>query len=123
VLVELGVVQHQAGLLSTVVGLYGDPLAGEFQASVNQALWLGNAADVGVWLSPSAGSLVGRLVALADDGAVADEATLAILSRPAEPEERGDLVRFLADRGGDRPAAIAELVWALVASVEFRFNH
>lgn len=123
VLVELGIVQRQAGLLSTVAGLYGDPLTGEFQASVNQALWLGNAPDVVARLAPSDGSLVGRLVALADDGAVADEATLAILSRPAEPEERDELVRFLADRGGDRPAAIAELAWALLASAEFRFNH
>ncbi|MFM7521659.1 MAG: DUF1549 domain-containing protein [Planctomycetota bacterium] len=123
VLVELGAVSQQAGLVNTVAGLYGDPLAGEFQASVNQALWLGNAPDVANRLAPSGGSLVGRLVALADDTAVADEATLAILSRPAEPAERDDLVRFLADRGGDRPAAIAELVWALLASAEFRFNH
>jgi hypothetical protein len=30
---------------------------------------------------------------------------------------------FLAGRPGDRPAALQDLAWALLASAEFRFNH
>ncbi|NBV45569.1 MAG: DUF1549 domain-containing protein [Planctomycetia bacterium] len=120
---ELGIVQQQAGFLGAVAGLYGDPLAGDFQASVNQALWLGNAPDLAGQLQPGGDGLVARLVALADDGVLADDVFLAVLSRPSDATDRADVAAALAGRADDRAAAIAEVVWATLASAEFRFNH
>ena len=38
-------------------------------------------------------------------------------------EERKEVAEFLAARPADRPAALQDLVWAIVTSAEFRFNH
>jgi hypothetical protein len=46
-----------------------------------------------------------------------------VLSRPAEDEERTFLVRWVEEHKKDRPRACSELVWALMTSAEFRFNH
>jgi hypothetical protein len=97
-LVELGAVEQKAGLLGTVAGLYGDPLAGEFQASVNQALWLGNGPDLTAQLQATGGTLVERLAALTDDAAVADELFIGVLSRPPDAAEAADVVGLLAGR-------------------------
>lgn len=121
-LVELAVVQDKGAVLGTVAGLYGDPAAGDFQASVNQALWMGNGPDVATALAASGGTLSERLLALGD-AAVADELFVAVLSRPPDAAETAEVVARLKDRADDRAAAIAELVWGALASVEFRFNH
>jgi hypothetical protein len=46
-----------------------------------------------------------------------------VLSRPADAADRADVAAALAGRADDRAAAIAEVVWAALASAEFRFNH
>jgi hypothetical protein len=51
-----------------------------------------------------------------------DEAYWVLFSRPATDAEAAELGRFL-QQSGDRPTACADLVWALAASAEFRFNH
>ena len=53
----------------------------------------------------------------------ADMAVRAVLSRPAQPEEIKVLGDYLRRRE-DRPvAAVQQMVWALLTSAEFRFNH
>lgn len=121
--VEVQTVQHASGFLSTVAGLYGDPLASDFQTSVNQALWLGNSPEITGWLKPAGQNLAARLTALTDDGALADEAFLTVFSRLPGADEKADVAAALAGREADRPVAIAELVWAMLSSNEFRFNH
>ena len=121
--VELQTLQQASGFLSTVAGLYSDPLATDFQTSVNQALWIGNSPDVAGTLRPGGENLAARLLALADDGAVADEAFLTVFARHPGAEEKADVATALAGRADDRAVAIAELLWAMLASNEFRFNH
>ena len=121
--VELQTIQQAAGFLTTVAGLYSDPLATDFQTSVNQALWIGNSPDVAGSLRPGGENLAARLLALADDGAVADEAFLTVFSRPPGADEKADVAAALAGRADDRAVAIAELLWAMLSSTEFRFNH
>ena len=121
--VELQTIQQAAGFLTTVAGLYSDPLATDFQTSVNQALWIGNSPDVAGSLKPGGENLAARLLALADDGAVADEAFLTVFSRHPGVDEKADIAAALAGRGDDRAVAIAELLWAMLSSTEFRFNH
>ena len=121
--VELQTIQQVAGYLATVAGLYSDPLATDFQTSVNQALWIGNSPDVAGTLRPGGENLAARLLALADDGAVADEAFLTVFARHPGAEEKADVAAALAGRADDRAVAIAELLWAMLSSNEFRFNH
>ncbi|REJ91936.1 MAG: hypothetical protein DWQ29_05200, partial [Planctomycetota bacterium] len=51
------------------------------------------------------------------------ELYLAVLSRMPTADEVSDATNYLASRPDDRPAAAQELVWGLLTSVEFRFNH
>lgn len=90
-------------------------------ATLGQALFLKNGAVVRGLTAPRPGNLADRLAKLTDD-TVADELFLAVLTRPATADERTDVAAALAG-AANRPAALGELVWALVASAEFRFNH
>ena len=93
------------------------------EPTVHQALFLSNGHQIQAWLAPSAGSLVGRLAALADPAAIADELYLSLYTRRPSGDERAEVARYLADRGKERVPALRELAWALLASTEFRFNH
>jgi hypothetical protein len=67
--------------------------------------------------------LIGRLIAIADPAQVVDTAVLAVLSRPATVEERHLLGDYLARRADRKAEACRQMVWALLAGAEFRFNH
>lgn len=121
--IERVLLEKVGGLQGTFVSLYGDPLLEGFQASLGQALYLGNAPQVAGELKPAGENLAARLLAIDDAAAVADEACLAVFSRPADEGERADIAAFLTERTSDRPEAIGELIWALLASNEFRFHH
>jgi hypothetical protein len=66
---------------------------------------------------------VDRLNRLAEPAAVAEELYLSVLTRLPAAEEIREVSDYLKGRTADRPAALAELAWALLASAEFRFNH
>jgi hypothetical protein len=93
-----------------------------FDARLDQALFLANGPLVRSWLVPRAGNLTFRLEKLKGD-ALADELYLSVLTRLPEAEERKEVAVFLATSKGERTAALQDLVWALLASAEFRFNH
>jgi hypothetical protein len=46
-----------------------------------------------------------------------------VLSRTPTEQETADVTAYLAGRTEDRAAAARELVWSLITSAEFRFNH
>ena len=100
----------------------GQPQDGFF-ATVDQALFLSNAGRVRGWLTPSGGNLADRLNKLEDPKAFAEELYLSVLTRrPSEPEV-AHVNQFLQKRAKDRVSAIGEMIWALLTSTEFRFNH
>ncbi len=94
-----------------------------FQATMNQALFVSNDPLVRNWLAPRAGNLLDRLGKLTKDEEIADELYLSILTRPPTADERREVADYLKDRPADRPGALKDLAWALLASAEFRFNH
>ncbi|MGE3819696.1 MAG: DUF1549 domain-containing protein [Isosphaeraceae bacterium] len=111
-----------------------DPFVRQFAASagqpqdgveptVHQALFLSNGEPIQSWLAPSGDRLVGRLEKLTDPSALAEELYLSLYTRRPTAEEREAVAAYLATRAAERPAALKELVWALLASTEFRFNH
>lgn len=112
------------GNVAPFVRTYGSTAGqpeGEFQASLDQALFLANSGTIVNWLSPRNGNLIDRLVKT-DDAQVAQQLYLAVFTRPPTAEEE-QLVAAHLKESQDRTKALQELAWALVASAEFRFNH
>ena len=101
----------------------GQPEGQSFQATLDQALLLRNGGTLRNWLAPRAGDLADRLGKLTDDRALADELFLSVLTRLPTEDERQTVSLCLKERPKERPAALQDLAWALVNSVEFRFNH
>ncbi len=106
---------------SILGGKAGD--AGEnFSATLDQTLFLKYGGAVRGLLPPRTGNLADRLSKITNPDAVADELFAAVLSRRPTADEMRDVGDTLRS-AKDRQATINELVWALVASAEFRFNH
>jgi hypothetical protein len=100
-----------------------DKPSDRFQSSAGEALFLSNNPDVQQLFAPAGKNLVARLLAVNDNQELVTRAVWALLSRPPEAEEKSYLVSWLNSHGPDRAKACADLVWALAASAEFRFNH
>jgi hypothetical protein len=111
-----------APFVKTFGGQPGHPQQG-FQATLDQALFVANGSTIRGWLAPRAGNLTDRLLRLKDSKVVADELYLSILTRSPASEETEEVAKYLVGRDKDRPAALQDMAWALLASAEFRFNH
>ncbi len=122
-LVQMEMLGQFRGTNAEFVRQYGGLLGEEFQATVNQALFFGNGATIDAWLKPAGDNLVARLGKIEDTRALADEMSWAVFSRGSLENEQRAVSEYLKDRKDDRAAAIAEMVWALLSSSEFRFNH
>lgn len=95
----------------------------KFAPTVKGALFVLNDDEVLGWLRPADGNLVARLAALEDPAQLAQELYLAVLSRPATPEEVQEVTSYLGDATDRRVERIGHLAWALLASAEFSVNH
>ncbi len=100
----------------------GGEFADNFSATLDQTLFLKYGPAVRGLLPPRPGNLSDRLSKLSNPDSLADELFLAVLSRLPTDEERNDVAEVLK-KSTDRQKTINELVWALLASAEFRFNH
>ncbi len=94
-----------------------------FQATVHQALFLANGGLLAGWLNPGGGNLTERLSKLSDPAAVADELYLSVFTRRPTPDEAAEVAEYWQTAEADRAAAAREMVWSLLTSSEFRFNH
>lgn len=101
----------------------GQPEDQGFDATIDQTLLLRNGALIRGWLALRSGNLVDRLARLPDARAVAEELYLSVLTRLPSIEEQKEVADCLERRVADRPAALQDMAWALLASAEFRFNH
>jgi hypothetical protein len=106
-------------------GLPGSPPE-EFESTVDQVLFLANDATVLGLIRPKNGNLADRLNKLPEDDAkaLADELFLSVLTREPTEEEVAGVQNYLSGLSANAHAdGIQELIWALLASSEFRFNH
>ncbi|MDB5336453.1 MAG: hypothetical protein JWN70_2072 [Planctomycetaceae bacterium] len=116
----------QKGHFTPFVTFFASPpgqAEGAFQSSLEQGLFLGNGDSVRSWLGRQPGNLVDRLANLPEPLPVAEELYLSVYSRRPSSEENAEVTEYLKDRTADRVDALQELVWSLLTSVEFRFNH
>ena len=114
-----GVVNSSRGLS----GLFEQPVS-DFQVSVSEALLVSNSDRVmRDLLRESGDSLIAKLKGIADRRELVEAAVWNVFSRPPQQDELDVLADFLKQRS-DRPdEAIRQLVWALLASSENRFNY
>lgn len=106
----------------------GEPgiIPSNFESTADQVLFLANDAGMIAFLQRKGGNLTDRLLKLSEDNpsAIADELYLSTLTRPPSLEDVEEVRTYLAGRtGADREEAIRELIWAMITSSEFRFNH
>jgi hypothetical protein len=94
-----------------------------FEASTTQALFLSYNPLATQQLEPSQGNLVQRLAQQADMAQTVQEAYVCVLSRRPSDEEVTRVVEFLEVQQSSKQDLCRELVWALLYSAEFRFNH
>jgi Skp family chaperone for outer membrane proteins len=96
---------------------------GDFFASADQALYALNGGGIQSWAAASGVNVTGRLLTATDAAAAAEDLFLTVFTRRPTAEEIAYVQEHLARRPDDRAAAAQELVWGLLTSVEFRFNH
>ena len=95
----------------------------DFVATFDQALFFANAGTVRGWIAPSGGNLADRLIKMDNPKELAEELYLGVLTRRPTDEEAATVTKYLAARPKEKSAAVQEVVWALLTSTEFRFNH
>jgi hypothetical protein len=93
------------------------------QSSTNEALFMSNSPALQQLVQPAGENLVARLAAMPDTDHVVETAIWTTLGRAPDPNEKSHLVTWLESNAQARSVACCELVWALLTSAEFRFNH
>jgi PAS domain-containing protein len=94
-----------------------------FQVSVDEALLMTNSARIQGDLLAGGDKLTDELAKLESDEQRVNHAMRVILGRSPTEEEQTVLVGYLAGRNDRTESACQQLVWALLTSSEFRFNH
>ncbi len=110
------------GFVAYFAAAGGQPQS-DFFATADQALFVSNDGTVNSWIAPAAGNITERIIQQVDPRTAAEDLYLTVLSRRPTEQEISDVAQHLGKRASDKAAAAQELVWALVTSAEFRFNH
>ncbi|MEZ6141554.1 MAG: DUF1549 domain-containing protein [Zavarzinella sp.] len=110
----------------TFISLFGHGAAQpqtDFFATAEQALFFANGNELRSLLTPAGGNLTDRLLKKTTNELLANELYISVFTRRPTKDEVADVAAYLKPRDKDRTAAIQELVWALLTSSEFRFQH
>jgi archaellum component FlaC len=111
------------GQFVTLFGAAAGQPQDDFFSTVDQALFIANGGPIRGWLNPSGNNLAARLQNEQDITVLAEELYLSVLTRRPSETEANDVEDYLSSRAEERTQAVQEMIWALLASAEFRFNH
>ena len=92
-------------------------------AGISQALHFMNSNNLQAKLAHAEGSLPRWIAQPEGAGALVESAYLACFSRPPTAQERSSALAYLAARPGHFREAAEDLVWSLLNTLEFVFNH
>lgn len=108
-------------LRQAFVAQFPDLFPAEYNATLNQAMFLANSPLFDQLLAPRGNNLAGRLVALPDAEARVRAAFAAVFQREPERDELRECAAYLATRPPE--AGVKQLLWAMLSSAEFQLNH
>ena len=106
-------------------GLPGKPVEG-FETTADQILYLSNDGSIQGFVMPGSVNTTSRVLKVPADqpDKIADELYLSVLNRHPDQTEIEEVSQLLKGKAGtERSQMVSDLVWALVMSSEFRFNH
>ncbi|MBM3824588.1 MAG: DUF1553 domain-containing protein [Verrucomicrobia bacterium] len=94
------------------------------ESNVAQVLHLANGGTLNAKIASEKGRVRQWIREKKAPGDIVEEAYLSALSRPPAMEERDRLLKLIEEAGEDgRTTAVEDLLWALLNSKEFLFNH
>lgn len=93
------------------------------EATLAQSLHLLNSKDVQAKLLVNTGRVAALAASSEPIDALIEQLYMAAFSRPPTPEEQQTASDYVTARADNRRAAFEDLVWAIVNSKEFLFNH
>jgi hypothetical protein len=93
----------------------------EYNASLQQAMFLANSELFDQLLALRDGNLTTRLAAVPDEKARVREAFASVFGREPDAEELRECGAFL--KGRSPGAGTKQLLWAMLTSAEFQVNH
>jgi hypothetical protein len=99
------------------------PCERDAKPSVVQALHLMNSTKLQTKLADDKGRVTRLAKSSLSAEQIVEELYLAAFSRKPEPEELAVAVKAINAAGDKREAAIEDVLWAMLNSVEFVFNH
>ena len=99
------------------------PLVDNFQVGVAEAMLFANNDKLEKELFNGSDSLAVRLAKESTSAKRAELAVRSVLSRPATTDEIEAIGSYLDRRTDRSAAAYRQVIWALLATSEFRFNH
>lgn len=95
-----------------------------FQVAVDEALYFSNNDRIDNDLLRDSGDrLVGHIKELEDSAEAVTAAFEAVNSRKPTDDELKAILEYLKSRSEERPAALKQIVWALLTGPELRFNY
>jgi len=93
------------------------------EPSIAQALHLMNAPEINAKIQARRGLARKLADSSASPEAIVDELFLGLLSRYPAPVEKKAMLELFKETGGNRRAAVEDILWALLNTREFVFNH
>ncbi|MBC7964770.1 MAG: hypothetical protein H7Z17_02500, partial [Fuerstia sp.] len=115
--------KSNVGTFVTFYGAAAGQPQGDFFSTADQALFTANGGSLNGWVAPAADNVTERVVKQTDPRLAAEEMYLGILTRMPTEDEVTEVTNYLNSRVADKNVAAQELVWAVLNSAEFRFNH
>ena len=118
-----GCLDHEdAETLNGFRDVFPDVFPAESMSVLSQSLFLSNSQSVGQLTQMRENSVLAELLAQDENQHVVHIAFESAFGRQPDDAELVQSLSFLS-RKADRQAAIRQMMWALVTSAEFRFNH
>ena len=117
--------RNDAGLVKQVRQQMKDVLPEEQVTTITEALFLTNNDALNKFVSDSGqdSHLIPRLRKLDSDSARAKTLVWTIFGRDATADEHDRITQYLQNSEGDAESRLRHIVWSMLTSAEFRFNH
>ena len=110
-------------LRQALIARFPELFESEYNATLQQAIFLSNSPLVDRLLKPNGKNLTSRLLELATSEERVRRVFLVVLGRSPEQAELTQACAYLDNRKDRAEAAVRHVEWALLASPEFLLNH